>query len=58
MNGGKSNIRFSYQVVANRVDEVVNNVVASKYVNLRFPPYIPPAALQAHTIGIKLPTKK
>lgn len=37
LDNGKSNVSFTYRVVANRKDEVINGQMASKYQDLRFP---------------------
>ncbi len=37
LNKGLSNVKFSYHVIGNRKDELVNGQVASKYADNRFP---------------------
>lgn len=43
LNGGKSNVKFVYHVVANRADEVdENGNILSRYADIRFGPGMPP----------------
>jgi hypothetical protein len=43
LNGGKSNVKFVYHVVANRADDIdENGNVLSRYADIRFGPGMPP----------------
>lgn len=46
LQSGTSNAKFTYRIVANRADEVLNGEVLSEYANNRFPKI-------ANTIGVK-----
>lgn len=43
LNGGKSNVKFVYHVIANRSDDIdENGNVLSRYADIRFGPGMPP----------------
>ncbi len=51
LNGGKSNVKFSYHIVANRADEVLPDGTIAKYSSERFAPAMGPLPVTSRRIG-------
>lgn len=59
LNGGNSNVKFSYHIVANRADETLPDGTVSKYSSERFAPAMGPMQNKTHqSATFEAPTPK